>query len=231
MKKYVSTLILALLVAILLVSGIAHALNYDNNVVDHRLCPAGLVEIIEKLEELETIAYNNNNTHILVIVKELLRYINRTNISCIELLLVDNIIENLRKLAEYKFLPKNTSIYHITSKLSTKQKNLDRLRAIEPPYYTPINLRYYTSTPMSAIADTVVMEFSKKTNKGIYSWIDQENVRLNKTIYESVISINTCNVLLREDSQINPYILIVSVISLTTLLAVAVKLFRPKVNI
>jgi len=231
MKRHVPTLILALLVATLLVPGIAYALSYDNNVVDHRVCPIRLVEIIEKLEELETIAYNNNNTHILVIVKELLRYINRTNISCIELLLVDNIIENLRKLAEYKFLPKNISTYHITSELSTKQRNLDRLRAIEPPYYTPINLGQYTSTTMSAITDTVVMEFPRKTNKGIYSWIDQENARLNKTIYESAISINTCNVLLREDSQINPYIFIVSVISLTMLLVVAIKLFRPKVNI
>lgn len=233
MKKYIPSLILVLLVTILLALSTSYALGYSGNVDDHKACPIGLVEVSRRLKELEIIAYRKNDTYILAVVRGLLGYINSSNISCMELLLVDNIVENMRRLVEIKFTPTNISTYHVVARTHSGHKKPDKL-GVEPPYYTPVSskLRQQINNTTSTTSRVVVYP-PGGIDENVFSWINQENTLLNlgEIAYRPTIPVGTHNASLKEDTGVSPYMLIVSAVSLALLLAVAIKLFRPKVDI
>lgn len=221
-------LILSLLILALLLNPIQQIQLYSEESITTYMnqseCHTNKHIIEYSLKEIEHQAIMENNTFILKLIRHIANYLLKTNLSCRELTIIENIIENIRFLLT---LNTTTKLHDTTTEriqILTMNKNTETYYVVldgnELDNIMKRNLFYTKIT--SKHLNNIVSKLHMNTSYASYLGSPLK-------IYYLFKDINTTRI--EHSHNLNPYMLLLSFLSLTIIIILTVTLFRPKIRI
>jgi len=220
-------LILNVLILVLLLNPIQQFQLYseeNTSAMNQSKCHISKHIIEYSLKEIEHQAIMENNTFILKLIKYIANYLLKTNLSCRELIIIENIIENIRLMlisgattrvhdttiekAQILAMNKNTETYYVI----LDENELDNI-AKGSLFYTKATSKHLNNTVAKAYINTFNISYLKSPLK----------------VHHLFKSINTTRI--ENSYNLNPYMLLLSFLSLTIIIMLTITLFRPKIRI
>ena len=219
-------LILSLLILVLLLNPIQQIQLYPEEgafSTNQSKCHTNKHIIEYSLREIEHQAIMENNTFVLKLIKHIANYLLNTNLSCRELAIVENIIENIRLLLTLRTTTKAHDITTERIQILTMNKTTETYYAIldeneldniirGSPFYTRIANKHL-NTVSKLYVNTSHTSYLGSLLKVYYPFKDINTTRIENSY------------------NFNPYMLLLSFLSLTIIIILTATLFRPKIRI